>query len=44
VSAQSSIPQAHILDMVHHNPGEARYQSRYNDPAELAKMGYGGKV
>jgi hypothetical protein len=30
--------------MVHHNPGEARYQSRYNDPAELAKMGYGGKV
>lgn len=34
----------HILDMVHHNPGEARYETRYNHPGELAKMGYGGKV
>lgn len=34
----------HLLDMVHHNPGEARYDTRYNDPRELAAMGYGGKV
>jgi len=40
----TAIPQTHILDLVHHNPGEARYETRYNDPHELAKMGYGGKV
>lgn len=33
-----------ILDMVHHNSGEPPYESRYNDPAELKKMGYTGKV
>jgi hypothetical protein len=34
----------YILDMVHHNPGEPRYESRYNNPAEIAEMGYNGKV
>ncbi len=33
-----------ILDMVHHNPGEARYESRYNQPSVLEEMGYNGKV
>jgi hypothetical protein len=33
-----------ILDMVHHNPGEKRYDSRYNNPEILKKMGYDGKV
>ena len=33
-----------ILDMVHHNPGEARYVSKYQDPAVLAEMGFNGKV
>ncbi len=33
-----------ILDMVHHNPGETRYSSKFNDPATLAGMGYNGKV
>lgn len=33
-----------ILDMVHHNPGEARYVSKYLDPAVLAQMGFNGKV
>lgn len=33
-----------ILDMVHHNPGEDLYDSAYNDPAVLKKMGYNGKV
>lgn len=33
-----------ILDMVHHNPGEPRYQSAFNDPAKIASMGYNGKV
>ena len=33
-----------VMDMVHHNPGEPRYEdSRYNDPAELAAMGYNAK-
>ncbi len=33
-----------ILDMVHHNPGEAPYVSKYNDPAVIKEMGYNGKV
>ena len=33
-----------ILDMVHNNPGEAPYNSQYNDPDVLKKMGYNGKV
>ena len=33
-----------ILDMVHHNPGEPRYKSRYNDPETIKQMGYNGKV
>lgn len=32
-----------IMDMVHHNPGDAQYDSRYNDPATLAQMGYNAK-
>ncbi len=34
----------YILDMVHHNPGEDRYDSAYNDPRVLREMGYNGKV
>ncbi|MDF7799587.1 hypothetical protein P4C99_08925 [Pontiellaceae bacterium B1224] len=33
-----------ILDMVHHNPGEAPYDSAYVDPAVIKEMGYNGKV
>ena len=33
-----------IFDMVHHNPGEPRYESRYNDPAVIKEMGFNGKV
>ncbi|MBP0902987.1 hypothetical protein ACFSKN_13520 [Mariniflexile gromovii] len=33
-----------ILDMVHHNPGETPYQSKYNNPAVVKEMGYNGKV
>lgn len=33
-----------VLDMVHHNPGEAPYQSAYTDPSLMKKMGYNGKV
>lgn len=32
------------FDMVHHNPGEPLYKSRYNDPDTLRSMGYDGKV
>ncbi|WP_197056140.1 hypothetical protein [Flavobacterium gilvum] len=34
----------YILDMVHHNPGEALTQSVFNDPTVLAKQGYTGQV
>ena len=33
-----------LLDMVHNNPGEPPFQTRYNDPAILKSMGYTGKV
>ncbi|WP_276504720.1 hypothetical protein [Terrimonas pollutisoli] len=33
-----------ILDMVHHNPGEALTQSIFNDPKVLAEQGYTGQV
>ncbi len=33
-----------VLDMVHHNPGEAPYDSAYVDPAVIKEMGYNGKV
>ena len=33
-----------ILDMVHHNVGCDPYESAYNDPAVIKKMGFNGKV
>ncbi len=33
-----------VLDMVHHNPGEARYVTRYEDPRVIRGMGDNGKV
>jgi hypothetical protein len=41
VNAQSL---SYILDMVHHNPGEPLYDTRYNNPAIIKEMGYNGKV
>jgi hypothetical protein len=33
-----------ILDMVHHNPGEAPFESAFLDPAHLARRGFNGQV
>lgn len=33
-----------ILDMVHHNPGEAPFDTRFLDPRVLASYGYNGQV
>jgi len=33
-----------ILDMVHHNPGEAPFDTRFLDPMHLAAHGYNGQV
>ncbi|MHA7944822.1 hypothetical protein ACJOV8_017225 [Formosa sp. 3Alg 14/1] len=44
VKAQHQYPSPLILDMVHHNPGEAPYKTAYNDPAVIKEMGYNGKV
>lgn len=33
-----------FLDMVHHNPGEAPFDSRFNDPEYLTGLGYTGRV
>ena len=40
----SSISFPLILDMVHNNPGEAPYQTNYNNPEVIKNMGYNGKV
>jgi len=37
-------PRRTMLDMVHNNPGEEPYRTRYDDPAVLRGMGYDGKV
>ena len=42
--AQNNVDNPLILDMVHHNPGEATYESKYNDPSVIKEMGYNGKV
>ena len=44
VYAQKINPLPFILDMVHNNPGEPMYESKYNDPEEISRMGYNGKV
>ena len=33
-----------LLDMVHHNPGEPPFDTRYTDPAFLRELGYTGQV
>jgi len=33
-----------ILDMVHHNPGGERYQTKFEHPAFVEQEGYNGKV
>ncbi|WP_162927026.1 twin-arginine translocation signal domain-containing protein [Flavobacterium psychrotrophum] len=33
-----------LLDMVHHNPGETKTESKFTDPAFLKSYGYGAKV
>jgi hypothetical protein len=37
-------PAAILLDMVHNNPGEAPFDTHYNDPNVLKRLGYTGKV
>lgn len=44
VIGQNTISNPLILDMVHHNPGETPYDSKYNNPAVIKEMGYNGKV
>ena len=34
----------YILDMVHHNPGEPPFKSRFLDPRHLAGYGFNGQV
>ncbi len=34
----------YILDMVHHNPGEAPFESKFLDPVNLVDYGFNGQV
>jgi len=42
VFAQSK-PLPYIMDMVHNNPGDAMYVSKFNDPTVISKMGFNSK-
>ncbi|MEZ2440556.1 hypothetical protein AB6805_02455 [Chitinophaga sp. RCC_12] len=43
--AQSTVqPLPYILDMVHNNPGEAPYVTKYNDPVYMKSQGFNGMV
>ena len=33
-----------FIDMVHDNPGEGTFETRYRDPETLASLGYNGQV
>ncbi|MEO0054961.1 MAG: hypothetical protein RLZZ50_908 [Verrucomicrobiota bacterium] len=44
IAAEPAPPRPLILDMVHHNPGEARYETKFETPALLAEMGFNGRV
>lgn len=37
-------PLRFILDMVHHNPGEPRFETKFNDPEVLKQWGYNGQI
>lgn len=39
-----SRPARFILDMVHHNPGEAPFETRFSDPRHLVERGFNGQV
>jgi len=43
-SAMPSPTEPLILDMVHHNPGGPRYQTKFEHPGFLRDEGYNGKV
>lgn len=34
----------YIMDMVHHNPGEAHFETAFEDPGKLKEYGYNGQV
>ncbi len=42
--AEDSQQDHYILDMVHHNPGEKLYETAYEKPEVIKKMGFNGKV
>lgn len=43
--AQSAVqPLPYILDMVHNNPGEVPYVTKYNDPVYMKSQGFNGMV
>lgn len=37
-------PMPYVLDMVHNNPGEAPFETKYNDPHFLKSQGFTGTV
>jgi hypothetical protein len=44
ISTENTGRFKYILDMVHHNPGEALIESAFTNPAKLKEYGYNGMV
>ncbi|MDR1810681.1 MAG: hypothetical protein LBR34_09830 [Prevotella sp.] len=42
--AEQQSPLAYNLNMVHHNPGETPFDTKYNDPFYLKKAGFNGQI
>lgn len=42
--APSSHSRTFVLDMVHHNPGEARFETKWTDPRFLKSQGFSGAI
>ena len=44
MTAPANPPLRFIFNMIHENPGEKPFETKYRDPHVLADMGYNGKV
>lgn len=44
LAQQTNTSMPYILDMVHNNPGEPPFQTKYNDPEYIKSQGFNGMV
>ena len=44
MTGQSAPRFPHLLNMVHHNPGEPHFETRFTQPEYIRDLGYTGQV